>query len=345
LIFYIIFRKYVRLIRKENIGKLLVLSLLMLIVGSTLMFFLEKGKNQNIKSFGDALWWGVVTLATVGYGDIFPITPAGRIVGVFVILFGIGFIGMFTASVASIFIEGKLRRDRGLKALKNLKGHILICGWNYSAVEVISEIHLDNKEREIVIIANLAERPIDIDHVHFVKGSSSDVNKLEMACFRTAETAIVLHDDSIPGNGGDGQGILTVLAIKKEQSNVYVCIQIMDENNVEHCNRAGADEVIVTGGMTSKLLVQAALDHGLTRVISDLMSKKYGNEIYKIQCPKNYVGRDFKSALVAFKDEYDGIIIGIEKSDQFLTNPKGNVTINKDDYLIVVSEDRPKIEA
>jgi voltage-gated potassium channel len=344
MIFYVIFRKYVRFIRKENIGKLLVLSLFILVVGSTLMFFLERGKNQNIKSFSDALWWGVVTLATVGYGDIFPITPAGRIVGVFVILFGIGFLGMFTASVASIFIERKLRQDRGLKALKNLKGHILICGWNYSANEIISEIHLDNKEREIAIIANLDERPLDNDHVHFVKGDSSDVKKLEMACFRTANVAIVLHDDSIPGNVGDGETILTVLTIKQEQPNIYVCVQIMDENNTEHCNRAGADEVIVTGGLTSHLLVQASLEHGVTRIISELLSKKYGNEIYKIQCPKKYVGRDFKSALMAFKDEYDGIIIGIEKTNQFITNPKGNVTIDKDDYLIIVSEKRPQIE-
>jgi len=344
MIFYIIFKKYVRFIRKENIGRLLIISLFMLFAGSILLYILEKGKNQNIDSYGDALWWGIVTLATVGYGDIFPITLAGRIVGAFVILFGIGFIGLFTASIASIFVEKKLRQDRGLKALKNLKGHIIICGWNYNVTEIISEIHLDNKEREIVIIANLNENPIDEDHVHFVRGNASDMNKLEMACFKTADVAIVLHDDSIPGNGGDGQAILTVLAIKKEQPNVYVCVQILDENNVEHCKRAGTDEVIVTGAMTSKLLVQSALDHGVTRVVSELMSKKYGNEIYKIPCPQKYIGHNFKSALAEFKDDYDGIIIGIEKPDQLLTNPKSDVILNKGDYMIVISEQRPHID-
>lgn len=344
MIFYIIFKKYVRFIKKENIGRLLIISLFMLFAGSILLYLLEKGRNDNINSFGDALWWGIVTLATVGYGDIFPITIAGRIVGTFIILFGIGFIGLFTASIASVFVEKKLRQDRGLKALKNLNGHILICGWNYIANEIISEIHLDDKDREIVIIANLNEKPVDEDHVHFVKGNSADINKLEMACFRTADVAIVLHDDSIVSNGGDGQSILTVLAIKKENPSIYVCIQILDENNVEHCKRAGADEIIVTGGMTSKLLVQAALDHGITRVVSELMSKKYGNEIYKIPCPQKYIGHSFKSALREFKDDYDGIIIGIEKSDQLLTNPKSDVILSKGDYMIVISEQRPHID-
>ncbi|MGB9596137.1 MAG: potassium channel family protein [Candidatus Poribacteria bacterium] len=344
MIFYIIFKKYFRFIKKENIGRLLLISLFMLFAGSILLYLLEKGKNENINSYGDALWWGIVTLATVGYGDIFPITIAGRIVGAFVILFGIGFIGLFTASIASVFVERKLRQDRGLKALKNLKGHILICGWNYNAKEIISEIHLDNREREIVIIANLEEKPIDEDHIHFVRGNPADISKLEMACFRTAEVAIVLHDDSIPGNGGDGQSILTVLTIKKEHPNIYVCIQILDENNAEHCKRAGADEIIVTGGMTSKLLAQSALDHGVTKVVSELMSQKYGNEIYKIPCPQRYIGHNFKSALAEFKDEYDGIIIGIEKPNQLLTNPKSDILLDKGDYIIVISEQRPHID-
>jgi voltage-gated potassium channel len=118
----------------------------------------------------------------------------------------------------------------------------------------------------------------------------------------------------------------------------------MDENNLEHCNRAGADEIVVSGGLTSKLLVQAALDHGVTKVVLELTSKKYGNEIYKIKCPSKYVGKNFKSALADFKDEYNGIIIGIEKTNQFLTNPKSDVVLDKDDYLILVAEDRPNIE-
>lgn len=341
--FFIIFKKYLRLLRKESLGRLTIVTFIILIIGTFGLSLLEKDKNQNIDSFGDALWWSLVTVTTVGYGDIYPITLGGRIIGAMVMIFGIGFIGMFTATVASIFVERKLRQDRGLKPLKNLSNHVILCGWNYSASEVISEIHADNKDKDIVIIANLNEKPIDEDHTYFVKGDPADVSKLEMACFRTADVAIVLHDESNPGNSRDGQGILTVLAIKREQPNLYVCIQIIDENNVVHCNRAGADEIIVTGGLTAKLLGQAALNHGVTKVVSEILSNKYGNELYKVQCPKSYYGKSFGLILAEFKSEYNGIVLGIERAGELITNPNCEVIIEQGDYLIIIAEKRPEI--
>lgn len=344
MVFYVIFRKYVHLIGKQALTKLVFITIFIILLGSTGMVLFERGDDSKHIPVKDAVWWSLVTITTVGYGDIYPTTIGGRIVGAVLMVFGIGFLGMFTATVASIFVERKMRQDRGLKALKNLSDHILLCGWNYSATEIISEIHAEDSQKDVVIIANLDENPVDEEHVSFVKGNPAEVPKLEMACFNTASVAIVLHDETTPGNVGDGQAILTVLAIKHERPEIYVCIQLMDENNVEHCNRAGADEIIVSGGLTAKLLVQASLDHGVTKVVSEILSNKYGNELYKIKCPAKYAGKDFKSVLIAFKDEHDGIIMGIEKGDQFLTNPPGNTIVEKGDYLVLVAENRPRIE-
>ena len=344
MIFFVFFRKSLQVLRKENLGRLMVVTFFILVIGTVGIALFEKGRNDSLDSIGDAIWWSFVTITTVGYGDIFPQSIGGRIVGVLVMIFGIGFLGMFTATIASAFVERRMNQNRGLKALKGLKDHILLCGWNYSASEVISEIHAEDKEKDIVIIANLEENPVDDAHVHFVRGDPADISKLEMACFRTASTAIVLHDESNKGNARDGQGILSVLAIKHECPDIYVCVQILDESNLEHCRRAGADEVIVTGGLTAKLLGQATLDHGVTVVVSELLSNKYGNQLYKIKCPGKYVGSTFGSVLAAFKEEHEGVIVGVEKVSKFLTNPKKNVVLDKDDCLVLIAEKRPKVE-
>lgn len=61
----------------------------------------ERGHGGNIQTFGDALWWAIVTMSTVGYGDKFPVTTEGRFVGVGLMLAGIALLGIVTASVAS----------------------------------------------------------------------------------------------------------------------------------------------------------------------------------------------------------------------------------------------------
>jgi len=75
------------------------------VLGAVGFYALESDENQAIRHFGDALWWAITTVTTVGYGDIVPITPEGRLIAVVLMLTGIGVIGLFTASVASLLFE------------------------------------------------------------------------------------------------------------------------------------------------------------------------------------------------------------------------------------------------
>lgn len=68
---------------------------------------LENDPNSNIKTAEDALWWSNVTITTVGYGDKFPVTTSGRILGAALMTVGVGIFGTLTALMASWFVEGK----------------------------------------------------------------------------------------------------------------------------------------------------------------------------------------------------------------------------------------------
>jgi voltage-gated potassium channel len=74
-------------------------------VGASGIFAVERGQNNNIQSVADALWWAVVTTTTVGYGDVSPVTGEGRLIAVALMIVGIGFIGVLTATITSFFIE------------------------------------------------------------------------------------------------------------------------------------------------------------------------------------------------------------------------------------------------
>jgi voltage-gated potassium channel len=78
-------------------------ALATILLGAAGVFVFEEGQNRAIGSFGDAVWWAIVTATTVGYGDVSPVTLEGRVIAVVLMLTGIGVIGVFTATVASFF--------------------------------------------------------------------------------------------------------------------------------------------------------------------------------------------------------------------------------------------------
>jgi len=85
--------------------------LLVLIIGSYLFLITERGVNPEVPNYESAMWFSIVSMATVGYGDIVPYTLTGRIIGVVLILTGMGYVSLVTATLAYSFID-ILRKER-----------------------------------------------------------------------------------------------------------------------------------------------------------------------------------------------------------------------------------------
>jgi voltage-gated potassium channel len=86
-------------------------TLVVIGLGAVGIFAVERGQNANIHTIDDALWWAVVTTTTVGYGDVSPVTGEGRLIAVALMVVGIGFIGVFTATITSFFLQPSNRDD------------------------------------------------------------------------------------------------------------------------------------------------------------------------------------------------------------------------------------------
>ena len=91
--------------KQSALTSVALISFLMVVFSSIAILQFEKGINSNIKTAEDAIWWSYVTITTVGYGDKFPITTEGRIIGAILMTTGVGIFGTFTALVSSWFID------------------------------------------------------------------------------------------------------------------------------------------------------------------------------------------------------------------------------------------------
>ena len=323
---------------RNRIVRLFCLTIITLFIGGIGLHFFEKTPR-----IVDAFWWSFVTITTVGYGDITPSTIGGRIIGVVVMVFGIGILGMFTATIASAFVDTKLKEGKGVNGVK-VKDHFIICGWSYKAKEIIAELRADKKvkNKPIVIVADIPEKPIEDENTFFIHGEV-DVDILKKANLKDASVVMILTDEELDSYSRDAKVVLNTLTIRKLNPNVYICVEISDSRNMQHGKLAGADEIIVIGELSGNLLVQAALDHGITKIITELVSNKYGNELYKVKPPESFVGMEFIDLLKLIKEKYNAIIVAIEsgKENKLSANPPMKYTIQPGDYLVLIAQERP----
>jgi voltage-gated potassium channel len=99
-------------LRRRGLSWVLLIVLALNLVAAALVLTFERDMpNGNIHSYPDALWWAVTTITTVGYGDRFPMSPAGRGVAVVLMVSGIALFGVITASIAAYFVEQKAEQD------------------------------------------------------------------------------------------------------------------------------------------------------------------------------------------------------------------------------------------
>ena len=334
----ILFKRFAYLLRKDHLDKVLLALLLISVAGTLGISFFEP-----TFSYLDAAWWTIVTITTVGYGDIYPFSSGGRVVGVFLMLFGIGFLGMLTATLASTFVEQRRQEGKGMKPV-TVKHHFVICGWNFKAKEILEEMRADEKARDcpVVLIADLPEKPLEEDNLYFVSGVVSR-ETLEMANTLESQGAIVLADEHVEVHTRDAKTILVTLTIKTTYPKLYTYVELVDRKNIEHCKMAKADEIVVTGALSTNLLVQAALDHGVTEIISELVSNRYGHALYKIAVPQACVGHSFLDVLTQLKTDQNLIVVAVrsQKEGKFLANPPNSYIIDTKDQLVVIGQQRP----
>ena len=333
-----VMRKLARRLRGENLHQVLLVLAALIVTGSVFFWIFEKDL-----SLGDAVWWAIVTVTTVGYGDISPATVGGRLVGVMLMMMGIGFLGILTATIAGIFIERKIMENKGMVPT-DVNDHFLICGWNYRGPEIVAELRADDKSREtaIVILAELEQKPLDDPLVHFIQGTIN-TQSLENANARAAKTAMMLADENLEVQYRDAKTILDTLTVKSHFPHLYVCVELMETKNVEYGQLAKADEIIVVGELGTNLMAQAALDHGITHMITELVSNRFGSDLYKVDIAPVMAGRSFYDVLCELKEKKGILCVGVEDKAErrLMTNPDAEYRLKAEDQLVVIASKRP----
>lgn len=316
------------------------------LMGSVGILVFEKGQNEHFQTFLDGFWWSIVTLTTVGYGDKFPITFGGRILAVVIMLLGLSFFALVTGFVSSFIIQRYRKEEYTGMDLIGVTEHVIICGWNSNATTVVEELVSLYKDEltHFVIIAEEQPEFVFTENVHFVKGDFTKKEILNRAQIESATSVIVLADSTAERSEQDidARTVLASLAIEKIKPEIYTCVEILSPENKEHVVNAGVDEYIISANYTGNLLAHSVKNPGITKVYNELLRSTEGNQIYKVPASGNLIGRLFRDCAIELLQTEKGILIGLERNNEYMINPS-KIKIESSDTMLLIARQETAI--
>ena len=285
-------------------------------------------------TIGDGLWWAMVTTFTVGYGDLVPISPAGRFFAVILILLGTGFGSYYMVSFSTQAFKNQIARSKGQVKFKEMN-HIVIVGWNERVRNVILQLEKLSPYQWIVLIdESLNEIPFQYKNIFFIKGNPTNDEILLKANLSKANTILITADQNKNEYDADMQTILTILAAKGVCKEITCLAEILTSQQVSNAIRAGATEIIRAHLLTSYVMSSSILYRGVANVFLALANQE-NHSLRLEKVSEHLYEKSFEEVL------QDGLqkqllIIGIIRGYETFFYPKDPFLIQRDDLLITI---------
>jgi voltage-gated potassium channel len=319
-------------------------------VGGITIYLIEVGQNENISSLGDGLWWALVTLTTVGFGDITPNSGVGRLVGGTLMVAGMFTLALFAGVVGHTMLRAVLTiREEQIRMSTHID-HLVICNYDPGAQMLLGQIEVELGEDPIErLIFAEGERPPSVPTSYiWVNGDPTKESELDKIRMVYARSTIIVGSRQVAPQYADAATILTIFTIRsymrakpeaeKRRDPLYVIAEILDAENVAHAHTAGADEVIETTRLGFSLLAHAITNPGTAEIMSRVATAGFHN-MYVGKAPPEFDAKTFGDLTRLAKEHTQALIIGLrdKKSGEDQLNPPDTLELPADVELIYLA--------
>jgi len=321
-------------LRKNRVFQTIVGFLSFLVFAAVVMLLLESTHNESgINSFFQSLWFSIVTVTTVGYGDLSPISGVGKIGAIIIMFIGVGYVGVLTGNITSWLVERDRRKVLGLVPVKDMENHFLVCGWKPGMNSLLKNVLLLHKmdSSQLVLIndadaqdVNELKKDPKLRDLHFYSGDYTNSETLFNVCGNKAGKVLILSDE-LSGKTAeeiDFKTVLATIAIKSVYPQIYSIVEVVQQKFRRYLINAGAEEIILNRYSARAHICNMILMSGMNSIFKSFFQMKTGilqiNEISE----KNY-GITYQE-LKDKKDDF--VIIGILENT-------GNLRVRKNEKM------------
>lgn len=284
--------------------------------------------TQGVSVF-NGLYWGVITVSTIGYGDVVPTNTDAKIFAILLALSTIGVIGYGVSTITSMAAQAREEEALGLDGTR-FRNHVLLLGWTPVGQAALRE--LLQTGRQVAIMTRRQEALTEIrtfvahalrearadpelrDHLSAEKdvftalGDYSQGASLKLLNLPAASEAIVASDD-------DARNVMTALLLRQLAPQIRVVVAVMREELRETLHAAGVTYVISPSELGGRMVAAAALQPEVAQTFDDLTTTSYHYDVdqFPLVPPNPLVGLDFDAAARQLRSETGGTLLGVAR--------------------------------
>ena len=310
-----------------------VISLLIILFCGTSGYMLIEGTNLT-----DALYMTVISITTVGFSEVIPLSPAGKYFTILLIFGGVGFFLYMVSLITEAMMEGGLYTFLGRRLMEKkmdvMKDHFIVCGFGRIG-KVISKILHENK-RPFLIIENNPEEIQAIDELGYLvlQGDSTNDDMLTKAHIMDAKALIAV-------TSSDADNVYIILSARGLKSDIYILARSSGKKGAQtKLLRAGANKVFSPYEIGARRMAQSLVRPTVIDFIDLTVHEgELGLRLEELQVSgtATFVNKTLMDS--GIRSEHDLIVVAIKRQKgEMLFNPSSSTEILAGDILVVLGE-------
>lgn len=324
------------------------------LLGGLSIWLVEGNSHPHIQSLGDGFWWALVTITTVGFGDITPVTDLGRVIGGVVMVGGMFTLALFAGIVGHVFLNILISLREEQYRMADYVDHVVICGYNIGARALLDQLVRElPASTTMVIIAEGERDPLVPPELSWVNGDPTKESELDKVRLSHAARAIVVAPRMVPPQQADATTVLIVFTLRRylrrlaeagalrRKKPLWLVAEILDAENVEHARTAGADEVIESTTIAFSLLAHAAAVPGSATIMGSVATAGALNLYLGVRPPPADGAASFGALARDLKASHNALLIGLHdpESQADIFNPADGHAVAPHMQLIYLAFD------